>query len=99
MFELASYVINQFGNKVLKGGGPLQQQQPNFLLLLGVIMIILLIQGYIVMILFNIVVPKMMYSISNEKNKSLEEYELTFTKIGFMDSIALLILIRVLIGR
>jgi hypothetical protein len=98
MFELASYVINQFGNKVLKGGGPLQQQ-PNFLLLLGVIMIILLIQGYIVMILFNIVVPKMMYSISNEKNKSLEEYELTFTKIGFMDSIALLILIRVLIGR
>jgi hypothetical protein len=56
--------------------------------------ILLLIKGYIVYISYNILIPKIMYSLY--VNKSLEEIENNFRQLSYMESILLVILTNTL---
>lgn len=62
----------------------------NFILIsLFAYLIILLIKGFIVYLLYNILMPKLIYSLNQDK--SLEMIELNFKPINFTESILLVI--------
>ena len=69
-------------------------KQKNLLLSLLMILFALLLKGFIVYLLYNFLVPKIKYSLS--ENKSLEEIESKFKEISFSDSVLLVILANTL---
>jgi hypothetical protein len=69
-------------------------KQNNILMSLLMILIALLLKGIIVYLLYNFLVPKIIYSLS--ENKSLETIENNFKQISFSESVLLVILTNTL---
>jgi hypothetical protein len=69
-------------------------KQKNILFMLLGVLIMLLLKGLIVYLLYNFMMPKIMYSLS--ENKSLEIIESNFKTISFTESVLLVILFNVL---
>jgi len=66
----------------------------NILISLLMILIAILLKGIIVYLLYNFIVPKIIYSLS--ENKSLEIIESNFKPISFSESVLLVILTNTL---
>lgn len=66
---------------------------PSIFLLFLIALLLLLIKGFIVYILYNYLVPEIIYSLSN---KSKEDIENDFKPITFMQSVLLVILFNTL---
>ena len=71
-------------------------KQNNVLLTLLIYLIILLIKGLIVYLLYNFLLPKLIYSVS--ENKSLEIIESQFKTITYTEAILLVIFANTLFG-
>jgi hypothetical protein len=69
-------------------------KQKNILISLLMILIAILLKGVIVYLLYNFIVPKIIYSLS--ENKSLEIIESNFKPISFSESVLLVILTNTL---
>ena len=69
-------------------------KQQNILISLIMILIAILLKGVIVYLLYNFIVPKIIYSLS--ENKSLEIIESNFKPISFSESVLLVILTNTL---
>jgi cytochrome b subunit of formate dehydrogenase len=69
-------------------------KQKNILIIILMLLILLLIKGLIVYLLYNFMMPKLIYSFS--ENKSLEIIESNFKPISFTQSVLLVILFNVL---
>jgi hypothetical protein len=69
-------------------------KQKNVLMSLLLILFVILLKGTIVYLLYNFLVPKIMYSFS--ENKSLEIIESNFKTISFSESVLLVILTNTL---
>jgi cytochrome b subunit of formate dehydrogenase len=69
-------------------------KQKNILMIILMLLILLLIKGLIVYLLYNFMMPKLIYSLS--ENKSLEIIESNFKTISFTESVLLVILFNVL---
>jgi hypothetical protein len=81
---------------IMKGGKNMNSIKPketNFFILLMIILIYLLIKGLIVYIVYNYMVPKLMYSLSK---KTMEEIKNEFRPISYTESILLVILFNTL---
>jgi hypothetical protein len=99
-----NFIVNNLMNKInssnlIMNGGKQSMQMSNgvktssiFLLFLLAIFL-LLIKGFIVYILYNYLVPEIIYSLSN---KSKEDIENDFKPISFIQSILLVILFNTL---
>ena len=72
-------------------------KQKNILISLLMILFAILLKGIIVYLLYNFLVPKIIYSLStNSTNKSLEIIESNFKPISFSESVLLVILTNTL---
>ena len=69
-------------------------KQKNILISLIMILFAILLKGVIVYLLYNFIVPKIIYSLS--ENKSLEIIESNFKPISFSESVLLVILTNTL---
>lgn len=69
-------------------------KQKNILMIILMLLILLLVKGLIVYLLYNFMMPKIIYSLS--ENKSLEIIESNFKPISFTESVLLVILFNVL---
>jgi hypothetical protein len=76
-------------NKISMEGINSSSKQNFILISLFTYLIILLIKGFIVYLLYNLLMPKLIYSLS--ENKSLEMTEINFKPISFSESILLVI--------
>jgi hypothetical protein len=88
--------------KSLMNGGKtnsmnVSSKQNNVLLTLLIYLVILLIKGLIVYLLYNFLLPKLIYSVS--ENKSLEVIESKFKTITYTEAILLVIFVNTLFGR
>lgn len=73
------------GGKINTGTAP----KNNFFIMLLVILFLLLIKGLIVYILYNNLMPKLIYSVSEKK--SLESIQENFRELSYMESVMLVI--------
>jgi flagellar biogenesis protein FliO len=69
-------------------------KQKNILVSLLMILFVILLKGVIVYLLYNFMVPKIIYSLS--ENKTLEIIESNFKPISFSESVLLVILTNTL---
>lgn len=69
-------------------------KQKNILISLLIVLFAILLKGIIVFLLYNYLVPKIIYSLS--ENKSLEIIESNFKPISFSESVLLVILMNTL---
>jgi hypothetical protein len=69
-------------------------KQNNVLVILSMTLFFILIKGLIVYLLYNFMVPKIMYSLSD--GKSLETIESNFKTLSFSESVLLVILANTL---
>jgi hypothetical protein len=69
-------------------------KQKNVLISMIMILLLILLKGIIVYLLYNFLVPKIIYSLS--ENKSLETIESNFKEISFSESVLLVILTNTL---
>ena len=77
-------------NKIsIEGINSFPSKQNFILISLFTYLLILLIKGFIVYLLYNLLMPKLIYSLS--ENKSLEMTEINFKPISFSESILLVI--------
>ena len=94
---LINNIMNKYNssNKLLSGGNKTitTSKQPDMLSLFFIALLLLITKGFIVYILYNFLVPEIIYSLSN---KSKEEIEKQFKPISFMQSILLVILFNTL---
>ena len=92
---LINNMMNKYNssNKLLSGGNKTISTQPNMLTLFFIALLLLITKGFIVYILYNFLVPEIIYSLSN---KSKEDIEKQFKPISFMQSILLVILFNTL---
>jgi Tfp pilus assembly protein PilO len=93
---LTSLVVENFVNSIssnsLKYGGAKGmnvQSPPSMFMLLFVLLLIILIKAFIVYLGYNFIVPKLMYSLSQEENKSLMKIQSKFRPITFVEAIIL----------
>jgi len=70
------------------------KQSPNFFLLMLFTLLILLVKGLIVYLAYNMLMPKLIYSISKDKN--LEEIEENFKPLSYIESVIFVILANTL---
>jgi hypothetical protein len=92
-------IIELFTLSNSMNGGKLniQKNKENFFLIsLVAYLIILLLKGIIVYFLYNYLVPKLIYSLS--ENKSIEIIEHNFKNISFVESVLLVIFANTLFG-
>ncbi len=86
-------ILNMFSKQNSMVGGvkqPLPANRPiSIFALLFTLLIILLIKGYIVYLLYNMLIPELIYSFS--KDKSLEEIEDEFKPISYINAVMLVI--------
>jgi hypothetical protein len=89
-------IIQNFSSKSTMYGGKLNQPNPtnNIFLTFLILIILLLLKGYIVFIIYNSLVPKLIHSFSD--NKSLENKPNNFRELSFTESILLVILTNTL---
>jgi cytochrome b subunit of formate dehydrogenase len=95
------YTMSSFmeGGKLNKNNtsidnGIYANKQKNILISLLMILFVILLKGVIVYLLYNFMVPKIIYSLS--ENKSLEIIESNFKPISFSESVLLVILTNTL---
>jgi hypothetical protein len=85
----------QITSVVMKGGVKEIQKAPlgstKFFILLIIFIIIILIKSYIVYLGYNFIVPRLMYSLAQEKRMTLEEIQQKFRPITFTEAIVLTI--------
>ncbi len=85
--------VNSFSNNSIKMGGAKalnsSTSAPSMLMLLFILFIIILIKAFIVYLGYNFIVPKLMFSLSQEQNKSLQKIQSTFRPITFVEAIIL----------
>ncbi len=94
---LTSLVVENFvnslsSNSVKMGGakGALNSPAtPSVFMLLLIVLIIILIKAFIVYLGYNFIVPKLMFSLSQEEGKSLEKIQSKFRPITFIEAIIL----------
>ncbi len=93
---LTSLVVENFVNSIssnsLKSGGAKGMNvhsPPSMFMLLFVLLLIILIKAFIVYLGYNFIVPKLMYSLSQEENKSLMKIQSKFRPITFVEAIIL----------
>ncbi len=94
---LTSLVVENFVNSLssnsFKTGGAKNMMSsgnpPSMFMLLLVLLIIILIKAFIVYLGYNFIVPKLMYSMSQEENKSLEKFKSKFRPITYIEAIIL----------
>jgi hypothetical protein len=67
----------------------------NNLFMIFLILLLLLIKGFIVYLVYNTLMPKLIYSVASS-GKSFEDIEKNFTPITFVESILLVILFQTL---
>jgi cytochrome b subunit of formate dehydrogenase len=92
--ELFSISSVMQGGKMNNSMSNYDGKQKNILMIILVLLVLLLIKGLIVYLLYNFMVPKIIYSFS--ENKSLEIIESNFKPISFSESVLLVILFNVL---
>jgi len=95
------YTISSFmeGGKLNKNNTYIESinyanKQKNILISLLIVLFAILLKGIIVFLLYNYLVPKIIYSLS--ENKSLEIIESNFKPISFSESVLLVILMNTL---
>ena len=81
-------------SSIMKGGrsdnmNSYMSKQNNFLVSILMILLLILIKGCIIFLLYNFLVPKIIYSLS--ENRSLEIIESNFKTLSFSESILLVI--------
>lgn len=86
----------QFGG--LKNKMEQPQGAARFFSLFFLFLIIILIKSYIVYLGYNFVMPKLIYSLNQERSSTLEEVQNKFRPITFVESIILTILMNTLLG-
>jgi len=94
ILELYTLSSSMDGGKTNNNNINYSYKQKNILMSLLLIFIVILLKGTIVYLLYNYLVPKIMYSLS--ENKSLEMIESNFRTISFTESILLVILTNTL---
>lgn len=84
-------------NAIMGGGNKLNGTNKSSFIFYSLILVFisLLLKGFIVHILYNYLVPKLMYSLS-KGNNSLENIESNFKPISFTEAILLVILANTL---
>jgi hypothetical protein len=89
--KLSSKSNNMYGGKI----NQIQNNQTNntFFITFLIIILLLLLKGYIVYLIYNTLMPKLIYFYSD---KSLEEIQNNFREISFGESIMLVILTNTL---
>ena len=97
--ELFTMSSNMQGGKLNKNNTQIDNfnylnKQKNILLSFVMILFVLILKGYIVYLLYNFIVPKIIYSLS--ENKTLESIEDNFKPITFSESLLLVILTNTL---
>ena len=92
--ELLAYSNIMHGGKNMNND-IIESKQKNILITLIVLLFVLLINGLIVFLVYNMLVPKIIYSLSNN-TKSLDEIEANFKPITYMESVLLVILTKTL---
>ena len=95
LFSMPSVMTGGKINKNLDSNSYATKQKNILFMLLGVL-IMLLLKGLIVYLLYNFMMPKIIYSLS--ENKSLEIIESNFKPISFSESVLLVILLNTLFG-
>lgn len=100
---LVQNIVDLFSMSSIMQGGKMNNsinsniydgKQKNILMIILMLLILLLIKGLIVYLLYNFMMPKLIYSLS--ENKSLEIIESNFKTISFTESVLLVILFNVL---
>ena len=92
--DILSYSNMMYGGKNMKND-IIESKQKNILFTLIVLLFVLLINGLIVFLVYNMLAPKIIYSLSNN-TKSLDEIEANFKPITYMESVLLVILTKTL---
>ena len=82
------------GGKMNKNSINYYDKQRNVLMSFLLVLFVILLKGIIVYFLYNFMVPKIIYSLS--ENKTLETIESNFKPISFSESILLVILTNTL---
>ena len=90
LYSLSSYMDGGKSNNNIN----YSNKQKNILMSLLLILFVIILKGTIVYLLYNFLVPKIMYSFS--ENKSLEIIESNFKTISFSESVLLVILTNTL---
>jgi hypothetical protein len=67
----------------------------NLFTVMLITLILLLVKGFIVYLAYNLLMPKLIYSISNDK-RTLEDIESNFIPLSYMESIIFVILANTL---
>ncbi len=84
------------------GGKRMDMRKPRstgeFFTLLLIFLIIILIKAYIVYLGYNYVMPRILYSLNQERSSTLQEVESKFRPISFTESIILTIFMNTLLG-
>ena len=100
---LVQNIVDLFSMSSIMQGGKMNNsmnsnmydgKQKNILMIILMLLILLLIKGLIVYLLYNFMMPKLIYSLS--ENKSLEIIESNFKPISFSESVLLVILTNTL---
>ena len=68
---------------------------PNQLIIFILVLTFLLIKGFIVYIIYNMLMPKLIYSLSKD-NRTLEDIENKFRPLSYMESLLLVIFFNTL---
>ncbi len=110
---LTSYVVKSFfdhyatGN-IMTGGGSTPSRispslagvaKPNFFVIIFSLIIIILIKAFIVYLGYNYLMPKLIYSLSQDKNKNQEVIENNFKQITYVEAIVFSIFSSVLFSN
>ena len=69
-------------------------QKPNVFVIMLITLLLLLIKGFIVYLAYNLMMPKLIYSVS--KDRTLEDIEENFRPLSYMESIIFVILTNTL---
>jgi cytochrome b subunit of formate dehydrogenase len=93
LFSMSSFMQGGKMNNSMNSS-TYNSKQKNILMIILILLILLLIKGLIVYLLYNFMMPKLIYSFS--ENKSLEIIESNFKPISFTESVLLVILFNVL---
>ena len=90
-------LLLQNASQMLSGGAKNTSsgsRTPNFFVLILFTLVVLLVKGLIVYLAYNLIMPKLIYSVSKDKN--LDEIEENFRQLTYMESVIFVILANTL---
>jgi hypothetical protein len=90
-------LINKLINNSTKGGAKSDNVFVKFLIMFISIMIIFLLKGLIIYISYNYIMPKLIYSLSQDPAKTEEKIRANFRLLTFSESVVLVILMLTLV--